>query len=128
MKYDFDTVIDRRGTFAMKWELEKPGDAFGIHAAALGPDTIPMMTADMDLQSPEPEVRAMHTVADHMMYGYSTEKADDRYAASLCRWLADRHDWQIRPEEVVCSHGTFGALTHVAHMMAKPGACVIPHF
>lgn len=125
MKYDFDTVIDRRGTFAMKWELEELGAAFGIQAAKLGPDTIPMMTADMDLQSPEPVVRAMHTVADHMMYGYSTEKADRRYATSLCRWFADRHGWQIQPEEVVSSHGTFGALTHVAHMMAQKGEGII---
>lgn len=125
MKYDFDTVIDRRGTFAMKWELEELGETFGIHCAKLGPDTIPMMTADMDLQSPEPVIKAMHAVADHRMYGYSTEKADRRYATSLCRWFADRHDWQIQPEEVVSSHGTFGALTHVAHMMAKKGEGII---
>lgn len=125
MKYDFDTVIDRRGTFAMKWELEELGGTFGIHCAKLGPDTIPMMTADMDLQSPEPVIKAMHAVADHRMYGYSTEKADRRYATSLCRWFADRHDWQIQPEEVVSSHGTFGALTHVAHMMAKKGEGII---
>lgn len=125
MKYDFDRVIDRRNTYAMKWELEKLGAEFGIQAAQLGPDTIPMMTADMDLQSPEPVIRAMHRVADHMMYGYSTQKADERYATSLCRWFAVRHNWQIRPEEVILSHGTFGALTHVAHLMAKPGEGII---
>lgn len=125
MRYDFDTVIDRRGTYSMKWELEKLADDFGIRAANLGPDTIPMMTADMDLQSPEPVIRAMHRVADHMMYGYSSQMADEKYAASLCNWFDRRHDWKIRPRQVICSHGTFGALTHVAHMMAKPGEGII---
>lgn len=125
MKYDFDKVIDRRGTYSMKWELEKLGDAFGIQAAKLGAETIPMMTADMDLQSPEPVIRAMHRVADHMMYGYSSQMADARYARSLCDWFRRRHNWQIEPEQVICSHGTFGALTHVAHMMAKPGEGII---
>lgn len=125
MRYDFDTVIDRRDTYSMKWELEKLADAFGIQAAKIGPDTIPMMTADMDLQSPQPVIEAMHRVADHRMYGYSSEKADPRYAQSLCDWFARRHDWQIEPQQVICSHGTFGALTHVAHMMAKPGEGII---
>ncbi len=125
MKYDFDTVIDRRNTYAMKWETERLAGSFGIDAANIGPDTIPMMTADMDLQAPEPVIRAMHRVADHKIYGYSSEKASDDYANALCRWFRDRHDWQILPEQVISSHGTFGALTHVAHMMAKPGEGII---
>lgn len=110
MTYDFDTRIDRRGTYAIKWEME-----------GMDPEAIPMMIADMDLQSPEPVVRAMHKVADHRIYGYTSESIDGEYARALCDWFARRHDWQIDPEQVICSHGTFGALTHVARMMAAPG-------
>ena len=112
MRYDFDTVIDRRGTYAIKW-------------AQKDPDTIPLMVADMDLQSPKPVIDAMHRVADHMMYGYSMHVTDPRYCTSLCNWFARRHGWEIKPEEVISSHGTFGALTHVAHMYAKPGQGII---
>lgn len=125
MKYDFDTVIDRKGSYSMKWELDKLGTIMGVEAAAISDETIPMMTADMDLQSPEPVIQAMHRVADHKIYGYSSQQADESYATSLCRWFKDRHDWQIQPQQVICSHGTFGALTHVAHMMAKPGEGII---
>lgn len=128
MRYDFDTVIDRHGTYSMKWALEelKPmAAAFGMGDLNLNSDTIPLMVADMDLQSPEPVIAAMHRVADHKMYGYSMHIADPRYFTSLCRWFKDRHDWEIAPNQIINSHGTFGALTHVAHMYAKPGNGVI---
>lgn len=128
MRYDFDTVIDRHGTYSMKWALEelKPmAAAFGMGDLNINGNTIPLMVADMDLQSPEPVIAAMHRVADHKMYGYSMHIADSRYFTSLCRWFKDRHDWEIAPNEIINSHGTFGALTHVAHMYAKPGNGVI---
>ena len=124
MKYDFDKVIDRHGTYSMKWDLLPRMSQLGWGENG-NDQTIPMMTADMDLQSPQPVIEAMHRVADHMMYGYSTHQSDPAYAASLCRWFADRHGWQIRPDEVICSHGTFGALTHVAKMKAGEGQGVI---
>ena len=112
MRYDFDTVIDRRGTYSIKWARENP-------------ETIPLMVADMDLQSPKPVIDAMHRVADHMMYGYSMHITDPRYCTSLCGWFKRHHGWDIKPEEIISSHGTFGALTHVAHMYAKPGQGII---
>lgn len=125
MRYDFDTVIDRRGTYALKWELEALSGAFGTNPSTINAETIPMMTADMDLQSPEPVIRAMHRVADHKMYGYSMHTTDPRYFTSLCRWFRDRHGWEIQPGEIISSHGTFGALTHVAHMKTCEGDGII---
>ena len=128
MRYDFDTVINRRGTYAMKWALEELAHlaaAFGMGDVTLNADTIPMMTADMDLQSPQPVIEAMHRVADHKMYGYSMHIADPKYFTSLCRWFKDRHDWIIQPNEIINSHGTFGALTHVAHMKTVEGDGII---
>ena len=80
MRYDFDAVIDRRGTYAIKWHR---GNA----------DTIPLMVADMDLQSPQCVIDAMHRVADHKMYGYSMHITDPAYFSSLCGWFERRHGW-----------------------------------
>lgn len=119
MIYDFDKVMNRRNTFAVKW------DGLDFFTDPMNEDTIPMMIADMDLPCPDPVVQAMHRVADNRIYGYSGEKCDSRYADALCRWFRDRHGWKIHPEEVICSHGTFGALTHVALLKTKPGQGVI---
>jgi len=124
MKYDFDRVIDRCGTYSMKWDLIPIMSDIGWGKSG-NKETIAMMTADMDLQCPQPVIDAMHRVADHMMYGYSSHLCAPEYASSLCRWFNDRHDWDILPEEVISSHGTFGALTHVAKMKAKEGQGVI---
>ena len=121
MVYDFDQVIDRHGTYAVKWD----GASMFGPAVHFNDDTIPMMIADMDLQCPQPVIDAMHRVADHGMYGYSAHSCDPAYATSLCRWFRDRHGWQIAPEEVLPSHGTFGALTHVALEKTRPGDGVI---
>ena len=119
MIYDFDKVTQRRGTYALKW----------AGAEMFGPDyndeTIPMMIADMDLPCPEPVVQAMHAVAEHRIYGYSGTAGVKEYPEALCRWFRDRHGWEINPKEVICSHGTFGALTHVALLKTKPGQGVI---
>ena len=112
MRYDFDTVIDRHNTYAIKWMQKNP-------------DAIPMMVADMDLQSPQCVIDAMHRVADHKMYGYSMYVTDEKYYTALCSWFSERHGWAIQPDEIIPSHGTFGALTHVAHMYAKPGNGII---
>lgn len=119
MIYDFDKVVNRRNTHAMKW------DGVNFFTDPMNENTIPMMIADMDLPCPEPVAAAMHAVAERRIYGYSSENCDSRYAEALCRWFRDRHDWVIQPEEVICSHGTFGALTHVALMMTQPGQGVI---
>ena len=44
MKYDFDRVVDRRGTYSIKWEVE-PGE-------------LPMWVADMDFQT-APQIMAI---------------------------------------------------------------------
>lgn len=121
MTYDFDRSIDRRGTYAVKWD----GASFFGADVHFNEDTIPMMIADMDLPCPQPVVEAMHRVADHQMYGYSSEQCNGEYATSLCHWFQRRHGWRIQPEQVLHSHGTFGALNHVALMKTKPGDGVI---
>ena len=124
MKYDFDKVIDRHGTYAVKWGGDVLAKVFG-GKSTWNEETIPMQTADMDLQSPEPVIQAMHRVADHKMYGYTMAQCAPEYYSSLCRWFKDRHDWEVKPEEVVNSFGTFGALTHVAKMFTEEGDGII---
>src|SRR5438477_11725924 len=57
MTYDFDRLIDRRGTHSDKWQK-------------YGPDVLPLWIADMDLQSPEPVIRALRGRVDHGVFGY----------------------------------------------------------
>ena len=51
MQYDFDTVVERRGTGSDKWD-------------SYGPDILPMWIADSDFKSPQPVIDAIRAVAD----------------------------------------------------------------
>ena len=57
MKYDFDAVIERRGTDSAKWGLYPE-------------DVIPLWVADMDFVSADPVIRALHRRVDHGVFGY----------------------------------------------------------
>jgi len=52
MKYDFDQIIDRKGTDSIK--LQRHGN-----------EVIPLWVADMDFVSPEPIIKALHERVYH---------------------------------------------------------------
>ena len=55
--YDFDRVINRRGTQSEKWNV--------------GENELPMWVADMDFEVAEPIRQALQRRVDHGIYGYS---------------------------------------------------------
>ena len=55
MKYDFDTRVERRGTYCCKYDTI-PEEA--------GENAIPVSIADMDLPCAEPIIRALHERID----------------------------------------------------------------
>ncbi|MBP0575720.1 cystathionine beta-lyase, partial [Mycobacterium tuberculosis] len=56
--YDFDTLIDRRGTGSTKW---------GRYPA----DVLPMWVADMDFTAPPEVVAALRRRVEHGVFGYA---------------------------------------------------------
>ena len=76
MKYDFDKVIDRNGTAAVK--LEEAKEVWGRA------DLIPLWVADMDFETvPEVQEALVQRVA-HGVYGYSV--IPDEWADSYVNW------------------------------------------
>ena len=59
MPFDFDEIIDRRGTAAVKWDKYAE------------PDVIPMWVADMDFRSPPSVVDAVRQRVEHGVFGYT---------------------------------------------------------
>lgn len=87
-KYNFDKVIDRRGTGAIKLEALETmfGDA----------NLLPLWVADMDFETPEFITEALRRRLDHSLFGYTVEPAD--YRPTIVKWIADHHGWDIRSE------------------------------
>ena len=68
MKYDFTTVLDRKGKDAVA--LDRVGDGNPYTAPKEGFDVIPMWIADMDMACPECIVNAIKSRADKEIFGY----------------------------------------------------------
>lgn len=109
MKYNFDEVIDRRGTFSLKWDGGKLLRDFGL-TGRFDVNTIPVFVADMDFACPQPVIEALHRVVDHRIYGYSAHLCEPEYFNALIGWFKRRNHWDILPEEVIYVNGTVEAV------------------
>lgn len=115
MKYDFDTIIDRRGTSSSKWNCRKTDVSVS--------DILPMWVADMDFASPPPVVEALRQRVDHGIFGY-TERTDSYYRA-IISWMKRRFDWDIQSKKIVFTPGVVVALNLIIQAFTQPGDKVI---
>lgn len=85
MKYNFDEIIDRHNTGAVKIELCKK--IFGRE------DVIPLWVADMDFRTPPFILDAVSDRCQHPILGYSTPCED--YFQSVLSWIEHHHQWKL---------------------------------
>ena len=90
MKYNFDEIIDRRGTDCLKYD-------FGMKRKGRT-DLLPMWVADMDFKLPEEILAELHKRVDHGIFGY-TDPLDD-YFDALNHWYSTRYGFTVEPEWV----------------------------
>lgn len=119
MKYDFDEVIDRRGTNAIKWEPELIEE----HMGAKGEDLLPMWVADMDFKCPQSAINSMKKRAEHGIFGYS--KPLEEYYSALYYWYEKRYNWKIKSEWAINSPGIVPALNFIIRALTNQGDKVI---
>ncbi len=88
--YDFDSVIDRQGTYAMKYD--NLDQMFGRH------DVTPLWIADLDFAVCPDITAALRHRLDHPVLGYSA--APDSYWNSIINWQKNRHGFEILREQI----------------------------
>lgn len=84
-QYDFDKVIDRRGSGAIKADAVE--QVFGKAGLT------PMWVADMDFETLEFIIEALKHRLEHPVFGYTAEPEDFRPA--IVDWIYDHHGWKI---------------------------------
>ena len=87
-RYDFDKVIERQGTGAVK--TDALGKVFGKEAL------IPLWVADMDFETPDFITEALKERLEHPIFGYPVEPED--FKSSICDWVRNQHGWDVRKE------------------------------
>ena len=114
-KYNFDKIIDRRGTGSMMTDcLTK---VFGRN------DLSPLWIADMDFEVCPAISQAIEKRAEHHIYGYS--QAPDSYWESIIGWIKRRHNWDVTREEITYVNGVVRGYAYALNFFTKPGDTIV---
>jgi len=103
-KYNFDRIIDRKGTNAIKVDALK--ERYGSD------NLISLWVADMDFLSPPAITDAIIKRAQHGIFGYTS--AGLEYYTSITRWLEKCHDWKISQEWITFIPGIVKGIAFAA--------------
>ena len=108
--FDFDRFIDRKDTFSAKWDR-------------FGDDVLPLWVADMDFASPPEITESMRERLEHPIYGY--ESAHPEVLESICNWLAERHHWQVEPDDILLMTGVVSGFNWVIRTLVEKTESVV---
>jgi len=115
LNYNFDKIIDRRGTNSLKYD-------FAVERGKPA-DILPLWVADMDFQT-APEIRdALAEAVRHGIYGYSESKDD--YFKAVYNWYKDRFQWKVKKEWLVKTPGIVFAISAAVRALTAEGDGVL---
>ena len=109
--FDFDTVINRRGTNSYKWDIVKEEDV------------IPLWVADMDFKAAPAILEALKKRVEHGVFGYTL--VTDSYYEAIINWFARRHNWQIDRSWIIYTTGVVPAVSCAIKALTLPGEKVL---
>lgn len=95
MDYDFNRIINRRGTNSLKWDFA---------AERRKPDgVLPLWVADMDFSAPSEVLADLQKVVGHGIFGYTEVKQD--YYDALAAWFSSRFGFTFNQSDVIKAPG-----------------------
>jgi len=113
MPFDFDTPIDRSGTWASRWERYA------------GRDVIPLWVADTDFRAPPAVLEAFAARVAHGVFGYSAPP--DVLREAIVERMRQLYGWAIEPTWIVFLPGVVPGL-HLAarHLCTADQHVLVP--
>jgi cystathionine beta-lyase len=121
MQYNFDEVIERRGTNAMNTDGFRE---YIFHAPPTmkfpyaDDEFIRMWVADMEFATSPEIVQAIKDRADKRIFGY-TKVFDPEYYKAFSGWTNSRYGWTFAKEHLVTSPGIIPALYELIEYICK---------
>ena len=126
MKYDFTSIIDRRGWDAIAVDSVYNDSDFGPDAQKEGFDVIPMWVADMNFPALPTIQEAIHQRVDHPAYGYFSPRRE--YTNSIISWQEQRNGVTgLKAEHIGYENGVLGGVLSVLGVICSKGDNVLVH-
>ncbi|MDO4870458.1 MAG: aminotransferase class I/II-fold pyridoxal phosphate-dependent enzyme [Bacillota bacterium] len=127
MKYDFTSILDRRGMDAIAVAPDE--DPYGIAPAGEtkeGFDLIPMWVADMNFPTAPTICEAMIERAKHPAFGYFAPRKE--YYDSIINWHEVRNDVKgLKAEHIGYQNGVLGGVLSALAVLCSAGDNVLVH-
>lgn len=113
--YDFDKIIDRKGTDSLKFDCAKLRGKKG--------DELSLWVADMDFPVAQPITDALQRRVDHGIYGYTEVQSD--YFEVVKNWFVKNFSWEPKKGTLVKTPGVVYAIAMAVKAFSKEGDGVI---
>ena len=114
----FDTLIDRRGSGALKTDALR--ERFPMYRNEDGKDDLlPMWVADMDFATPDFILDAIRQRIEHPVLGYTIEPED--YRPAIIDWVGSHHQWEIHAEWISYIPGVVKGIGTALNLFTRPG-------
>lgn len=115
MGYDFDRIVERRGTNCLKYDFASE--------RGKGEDVLPLWVADMDFQTAPEILEQLKHAVEHGIYGYSEPK--DGYFRAVQHWYDEHFGWHVEKSWLVKTPGVVFALAMAIKAFTKEGDAVL---
>ncbi len=113
--YNFDEIINRRGTGAIKTDALQ--ERYGRS------DLTAMWVADMDFATPPFIIDALNERMKHPVFGYTA--VPDDYVPCIADWIESHHGWKVNHEWIQYIPGIVKGIGMVLNVFTQPGDGII---
>ena len=126
MKYDFSSIMDRRGKDALAIDALGCGNGFAPDAPKEGFDPIPMWIADMNFPTAPSIIEAVTERLQHPAFGYFNPR--EEYFDSIIDWHKKRNGVEgMLPEHIGYENGVLGGVISALNVLCSKGGNVLVH-
>lgn len=115
---NFDTVIERRGSHAMKWDGFAP-----VYQLESTEGILPMWVADMDLAAPDFVIEAIKKRLEHPIFGYT--HVDEATNKAVQNWVKTHHNYEITAQDILFRSGVIPALANAIEALTSVGDTIL---
>lgn len=115
MKYDFDTIHNRKGTMSLKYDFAKE--------RGKEEDVLPLWVADMDFQTAPAVLERLSAIVAHGIFGYSEGKR--AYFEAVRDWYLRHFNWETKEEWLIKTPGVVFAIAAAIRAYTKEGDAVL---
>lgn len=116
--FNFDEVIDRRGSWSTQWDFV--ADRFGVS------DLLPFTISDMDFRTAPAVQQALAQRVAHGVLGYSRWQHDD-FLSACCHWMRSRFGYQPDADSLVYGPSVIYMVAQMLRHWSNPGDEVLLH-